>query len=620
MAKHSRAIEPHQQQESLLHISKLQAAYADGDRTPVDVIREVYRRIRERGDDKVWITLVPEEDAVRAAEALGNYASKDEISRVMDDPLWGIPFAVKDNIDVENMPTTAGCPSYAYTPDTNAPVVQLLLDAGALLIGKTNLDQFATGLVGTRSPYGACSSVFHDDYISGGSSAGSAVAVAAGLVSFALGTDTAGSGRVPAAFNNIVGLKPTRGLVSTRGVVPACRSLDCVSVFATSGFGASQVLEVIDAFDEQDAFARPARLTLHPSEAARSLGDALARCRVGNVLAPLHVGILNEARRKQMLGEQERALYEAAADRFREAGAEVRESSFTPLAEIASLLYSGPWVAERYAAVGEFLEGNPPDADPTVREIVLGGGRHSAVDSFRSLYRLAELQRAASSLWDSIDVLLLPTAPRIYTHSEIADDPIGCNSHLGTFTNFVNLADLSAVAYPAGFLPNGLPFGVTMVAPAYNDAVLLEVLSRIEERNREPGQRNDDVDIAVVGAHLSGQPLNHQLTDRGAKLLRTTTTSGDYRFYALDGTAPPKPGLVREEGFMGPGIEVEIWRMPLDAFGSFVAMIPSPLGIGTLRLADGSTVKGFLCEPVAVASATEITELGGWRAYLGTFE
>lgn len=609
---------PEEQQQRLLHISGLQAAYADGDKTPADVIREVYRRIREYADDSVWITLVPEDEALEAAHALGRYKDKDEISRVVNDPLWGIPFAVKDNIDVAGIPTTAGCSSFSYMPDESAPVVKRLLDAGAILIGKTNLDQFATGLVGTRSPYGACSCVFDEEYISGGSSSGSAVAVAAGLVSFALGTDTAGSGRVPAAFNNIVGMKPTRGIVSTRGVVPACRTLDCVTIFATTSFGASQVLEAIDEYDERDPYSRPERLMFRPSDSARGLEEALARCRAENVLAPLRVGILSEARRARMIGEDERALYEAAADRFRQAGAEVRESPYSPFAEIASLLYSGPWVAERYAAVGEFLERDLPDMDPTVREIILGGKRMSAVDAFRAQYKLAELLREAATVWDTIDVFLLPTAPQIYTHAEIAEDPIGLNSRLGTFTNFVNLANLSAVAYPAGFTPDGLPFGVTLVAPAYYDAALLEILGRIEELSRESSNEGATVAVAVLGAHLTGQPLNHQLTTRGATLARATRTAKQYRFYALSDSVPAKPGLIREDGFDGPGIEVEVWRMPVKEFGSFVAAIPAPLGIGTVELEDGSSVKGFLCEPAALRNAREITELGAWRTYLAT--
>jgi allophanate hydrolase len=610
------AITPAEQQTRLLHIQTLHARYADGSTSPADTVREVYRRIRERGDDNVWISLVPEAQSLAEAEALGTWKQDGTASGSAPSPLWGIPFAVKDNIDVAGMPTTAGCPSYAYTATDHAPVVQHLLDAGAILIGKTNLDQFATGLVGTRSPHGACASVFNDEYISGGSSSGSAVAVAAGLVSFSLGTDTAGSGRVPAAFNGILGLKPTRGVVSTRGVVPACRSLDCVSVFATDTAGARQVLSVVDRFDARDPFARPQRATRCVPPAATALHGALARTRDNQPasLAPLRVGILDAASQQNLLGESERSLYQQSVDACRAAGAAIHETPYQPFAETAALLYSGPWVAERYAAVGEFLEANPPDADPTVRKIILGGKNHSAVDAFLAHYRLAELVRAISSTWDCIDVLLLPTAPRIFRHDEIAADPIGCNTQLGTFTNFVNLADMSALALPAGFDARGLPFGVTLLGPAHFDEVLLDIASLVTASAAHT-ETAPTVDVAVVGAHLSGQPLNYQLTDRGAVLLRQTATAAHYRLYALAGTQPAKPGLLRQPGFTGPGIEVEIWRMPMAEFGSFVAAIPSPLGIGTLELADGSTVKGFLCEPAALESAEEITSLAGWRAY-----
>ncbi len=607
------AMNPAEQRCRLLHIGDLKTAYANGSKSPVDIVRDVYRRIRSRGNDRVWIALVPEEEALRAAHALQSTAKPLDSNA----PLWGIPFAVKDNIDVAGMPTTAGCPTYAYVPEASAPVVQLLLDAGAILIGKTNMDQFATGLVGTRSPHGACSSVYHDEYISGGSSSGSAVAVAAGLVSFALGTDTAGSGRVPAAFNGVTGMKPTRGLVSTRGVVPACRTLDCVSIFAPTSDGAAEVLTVIDREDPLDPFSRTPLAARQMPPTALSLQDALQRCHGSNAMAPLRVGVLDSARQQEFLGNAERALYRRVISQFDNAGALVAEVNYEPLASIAALLYSGPWVAERYAAVGAFLETNPPDADPTVQRIILGGRRFTASDAFVAQYQLAEGLRAASSTWNCVDILLLPTAPRIFRHDEVATDPIGCNTQLGTFTNFVNLADLCALATPAGFTEDGLPFGVTLMGPAGFDRLLLEVARRLEDCSLVQHQLAA-IDVAVVGAHLEGQPLNHQLTSRGAVLVERTRTASGYRLYALDDSTPPKPGLLREPGFAGPGVEVEVWRMPIAEFGSFVALIPAPLGIGTLELADARTVKGFVCEPAALAKAREITQFGGWRNYLSS--
>jgi allophanate hydrolase len=514
-------------------------------------------------------------------------------------PLSGLTFAIKDNIDLAGVPTTAGCPAYAYSPARSAPVVERLIDAGAVPLGKTNMDQFATGLVGTRSPYGACSSVFDERYISGGSSSGSAVAVASGQVNFALGTDTAGSGRVPAAFNNLVGMKPTRGLLSTTGVVPACRSLDCVTILTRTSADARRVFEIAQGFDPADPYSR-----------VPTPGQGAAPWAAG----PFRFGVPT-ADRLEFFGDREAALLyrKAVADLESLGGARV-EIDYALFRAAADLLYSGPWVAERLAAIGPFLERHAGDMNPVVRDIIAGARRFTAVDAFQAEYKLRELRRATEAEWARMDVLVLPTTGTIYTHEAVAADPVRLNTNLGYYTNFVNLLDLAAIAVPAGFRPNGLPFGISIIGPAFTDLGLLALASR---HLREPVDEAVPgcIAVAVLGAHLSGQPLNWQLTQRGARLLKTCRTAPGYRFYALEG-AIPKPGLIRQEGFTGPGIEVEIWAVPEDRFGGFVAAVPPPLGIGNATLDNGDTVKCFICEPYALANAREITHFGGWRKYL----
>ncbi len=593
---------------SSLAIATLSAAFARGTLRPEAVLDEVYRRIAERGLRPVWITLVPRERAFeRLAEARRRQAAGAAL------PLFGIPFAIKDNIDAAGLATTAGCPDFAYVAERSATAVERLEAAGAILIGKTNLDQFATGLVGTRSPYGTCSSVFDDRYIAGGSSAGSGVAVAAGLVSFALGTDTAGSGRVPAGFNNIVGLKPTKGVISTHGVVPACRSQDCVSIFAGTVDDALAVFDAAAGFDEEDSYAQQSP-DLPPTTAT-----------------PLRVGVPVEG--LEFFGDNDAAaLYQAAVDRMIQQGAVAVDIDFGPFREAAALLYQGPWVAERVAAIKGYGFALSETMDPTVRGILAGAEGLSAVAAFEGFYRLAALTRAAEAEWRKMDVMLLPTTGTTYTIEAVQAEPVKLNSTLGYYTNFVNLMDLSAVAVPAGFRPNGLPFGVTLVGRAFADravAAAADTLHRalpaatigatgvfltpVLQRPAVGGA--ELVRVAVVGAHLSGQPLNTQLTSRGARLVETVRTAAGYSFYALGGTVPPKPGLV----FDGAGaglIELEIWELAATAFGSFVAGVPAPLAIGTVRLEDGRTVQGFVCEAFAVKDAEDITGYGGWRRYL----
>jgi len=570
---------------------------------PTEVIAEVYNRIAAEPLHPVWISLVPPETALAQAAAL----ERDPAASAK--PLYGVPFAVKDNMDVAGAPTTAGCPAYAYEPSKNATVVQRLRDAGAILVGKTNMDQFATGLVGTRSPYGACSSIFDKRYISGGSSSGSAVAVAKGLVSFSLGTDTAGSGRVPAAFNGLIGLKPTRGLLSTAGVVPACRTLDCVSIFANTARDAHEVWKVAHGLDSHDPFSR----VPEPGQGATPwLGGAF---RFG-------VPARNQL---EFFGDEEaEALYWEAVAAVEKLGGERVEIDFSIFRAAADLLYCGPWVAERLAAIGPFLESHASEMDPVVAKIISGAAKYKATEAFEAEYRLRELQREAESEWARMDTLLLPTTGTIYTHEAIGADPIALNTNLGYYTNFVNLLDLAAVAVPAGLRTTGLPFGISFIGPAFTDEALLALAGQfyrsqyklpgpeVELQNSRPGC----VLLAVVGAHLTGQPLNWQLTDRGARRVRTCRTARGYRLYALDRTEPPKPGLVRDPQFEGPGIEVEVWAVPENRLGGFVAAVPSPLGIGSAVLEDGQTVKCFICEPYAVAGAQEITDFGGWRSYL----
>ena len=586
-------------------IGTLQSGYHSGAFTPGDVVAEVYRRIRASENNPIWICLIREENAIAAADALAGTPNQS---------LFGIPFAVKDNIDVADLPTTAACPSFSYVAQANATVVQRLLDNGAILIGKTNLDQFATGLVGVRSPFGTCRNLFNSEYISGGSSSGSALAVAGGLVSFALGTDTAGSGRIPAAFANIIGLKPTRGVLSTRGVVPACRSLDCVSIFSLTPGDAETVLQVGASYDPEDAYSR---------QSPPSAASAKAWC-IGIPPAPQLEQVENEYR----------VLFTEAVERFRALGHTIVTIDAKPFLETANLLYGGPWVAERFAAVGAFIKDHLDSVHPVVRDIILGGEKFSAVDSFNAQYRLEQLRQKAAVVWDSMDALLLPTAPNIYRIEEIEREPVSLNSRLGIFTNFTNLLDLAAIAVPGGFRPDGLPFGITLLGPGFSEASLFALIKPYLESLRpalgatkttypvpqldqsRPQARPNGVMLAVVGAHLTGEPLNYQLTDLHARLIERTMTAPIYQLFALQGSSPPKPGLIQAGPESGASIEVEVWEIPVREFGKFVQNVPSPLTIGTIHLENRQQVKGFLCETIAAHGATDITGFGGWKNYL----
>lgn len=576
------------------------AKAVNGGESAVDVAQAALDAVAEYDliQPQVWILRLSDEAVLAQARAVDARIAAGESLL-----LAGVPFAVKDNIDVSDLPTTAACPAFAYTPERSATVVEQLVAAGAVLIGKTNLDQFATGLVGARSPYGAPRCVFNQAFVSGGSSSGSAVAVAAGLVAFSLGTDTAGSGRVPAAFNHLVGLKPSKGRWSTRGLVPACRSLDCISVFAADLAGAALVDEVLAAFDPEDDYSR--RL---PNAAIDGLRFAIP---------------LPEQRIFFGDGESE-TLYAAAIARLKAAGGTPVEVDITPLLDAAKLLYSGPWVAERTAAVEPLLRTTPNAIEPTVRAIVQSGLATTGVETFRGLYALEGYRRAAEAIWEVADILFLPTTPTIYRLKALKAEPLALNANLGLYTNFVNLLDLSALAVPAGFRADGTGFGVTLVGPAFADRALLDLAARYLETfpmadtppldltPHKPG-----IKLAVVGAHLGGMPLHWQLTSREARLVTATRTAPAYKLYAIANSTPPKPALVHV-GDGGSSILVEVYELDVEAFGSFTAEVPAPLAIGTVTLEDGTSVKGFVAEPRALDGATDITQLGGWRAYIAS--
>jgi allophanate hydrolase len=588
-------------------IAEIVAAHRAGLTTPRETVARCYARIRSHDDAAIFISLREETDALAEAAAL---EGKDATAL----PLYGVPVAVKDNIDVAGLPTTAACPAFAYTPARDSTAVARLRAAGAIIIGKTNLDQFATGLVGVRSPYGIPKNPVRADLVPGGSSSGSAVAVSAGLVPLSLGTDTAGSGRVPAMLNNIVGLKPSLGMISTSGLVPACRTLDCISVFSLTVDDAVTALSVMAAPDPLDPFSRDRPLT---AVTAFPNGVKLGIPRSGQLI---------------FFGDKAaEAAYGAAAARFVKLGAELVEFDLEPFYETARLLYEGPWVAERYLVIRDLLASDPDAIHPVTREITIAGARVSAADTFAALYRLQALRKVAERTFASVGALLLPTAPTAYTTADVLADPILLNSRLGTYTNFVNLLDLCGLAVPAAMRGDGIPFGITLLAPAGGDAALAS-LGRAFHADTAlpvgakaiplpplppvpPSLHGDEIAVVVVGAHLSGMALNHELTSLGGRLLEATTTAPDYQLYALP-TTPPKPGMLRIDDGKGSAMQVELWALSAASFGTFVNLIPPPLSIGTIRLADGRSAKGFLVEPAALDGARDISAFGGWRAYM----
>jgi allophanate hydrolase len=583
-----------------------QQAYRAG-QSPAELLHSL--RLELSTTDNAWIALASEAQLNSQLDALSALldAANGELSKL---PLYGVPFAIKDNIDAAGWPTTAACPAFAYTAEADATVVARLRRAGAILIGKTNLDQFATGLVGTRSPHGAVCNSFNPDYVSGGSSSGSASVVARGLVPFSLGTDTAGSGRVPAGFNNIVGLKPSKGWLPNAGLVPACKTLDCISVFALTVADALVVAQISGGYDAADPYSRH-----NPCTAP-----------VGMPTKPR----LAVPSNPEFFGDtQNQAVFEQALGKLRELDVQLVEIDFAPFQQLAEQLYYGSWVAERTVA----LEGvNPEHINPVVRGIVENGHQYSACDAYKAEYIRAELSRTINDILAGFDALVVPTSPTLRTLAEMEAEPVLFNSQFGTYTNFTNLADLSALALPAGFRADGLPAGITLIAPAWNDQALAAFGQRwqqalklplgatgkaLPEQTPSSTPAPGSVRVAVVGAHLTGMPLNFQLTSRNAVLVEQTTSAATYRLYALPGTVPPKPGLARvaEDGA---AIIVELWDIPQARFGEFVAEIPAPLGIGNLQLADGRWVKGFICEPYALHGARDITSFGGWRAFIAS--
>ncbi len=590
-------------------VAEILRAHRTNAATPTATVARSFERIRAYGDPALFITLRDERDALAEAAALEANGSQGR-------PLYGVPVAVKDNIDVAGLPTTAACPAFSYRPTQDATAVARLRQAGAIVVGKTNLDQFATGLVGVRSPYGVPRNPFDPELIPGGSSSGSAVAVAAGLVPLSLGTDTAGSGRVPAGLNNIVGLKPSLGLISTAGVVPACRSLDCISIFALTTDDAFAALQAIAGPDANDPYSR-----------ARPLGG------LGALPNEARIGVPIGGQRIFFGDRASAAAFDLAIERCAKLGARIVEIDMEPFYETARLLYEGPWVAERYIVLRSLLASSPDSIHPVTKEITIQGARPTAVDAFAAFYKLEELRRVRDVTFRGIDALLLPTAPTAYTVKQVLADPIQLNSRLGTYTNFVNLLDLCGLAVPCTIREDGAPSGVTLLAPGGQDALLATLGRALHAESKLPlgalGQPQPpltalspvatagEIAIAVVGAHLSAMALNGELKALGARLLEATSTAPDYKLYALDGT-PARPGLLRVAAGTGAAIAVETWALSAEAFGCFVAAVPQPLSIGTIRLADGRTVKGFLVEAQAVTGSRDITQFGGWRAYMAS--
>jgi allophanate hydrolase len=572
------------------------AAVNAGETSAEAVMRDTlsWTRAYDAVQPQAWISRASDETLLAAARQVDTRLAAGETLC-----LAGVPFAAKDNIDVAGLDTTAGCPAFAYRPERSATVIEKLEQAGAICIGKTNLDQFATGLVGTRSPYGIPRNVFNRAHVSGGSSSGSAVSVAAGLVPIALGTDTAGSGRVPAAFNHLTGFKPSKGRWSTRGLVPACRTLDCITVFAHDPADARLVDDVLAGFDPADPFSR------EPAERALDIR---------------RIGVPRRGQRAWFGDSESESLYDEAVACLG-GMAEIVEVDTAPLDEAAQLLYGGPWVAERSAAIEALLRSDPGAVEPTVRSLLEPGLAIAAVEAFKGMYRLAELAREAEALWRAVDVLAFPTAARSYRVAELLAEPVALNSHLGRYTNFVNLLDMAAIAVPAGTRANDTGFGITLIGPAHTDQALMaaaEAFLAAAELPDPPALdlegKMESVKLAVVGAHLKDMPLHWQLTSREARFVGAFETAPSYRLYAMAESDPPKPALVHDES--GAAIKVEVYELDLAAFGSFVAEVPAPLAIGTVTLSDGTSVKGFVAEPRATRGAEDVTALGGWRAYI----
>lgn len=598
----------------MITIKELLNRYQSGDLTPKQHIASLMQEIRlgsEGAKDPAWITIATEAKIEEQLKHLDQLLADKTIANL---PLYGIPFAIKDNIDAAGWETTVACPDFAFHPKKNATVVEKLLNAGAILVGKTNLDQFATGLVGTRSPFGAVPNTFDPSYVSGGSSSGSASVVARGLACFSLGTDTAGSGRIPAAFNNLVGTKPTPGLVSTEGVFPACKSIDCVSIMTLTAADADIVLNVMKSND----IDRAQEAQFHPTP--KPLFNFIKPIRIG---LPISCQFLDD-------GQYQKA-FAKAIENAKGLEVEFVAVDIDPFVKAGKLLYDGPWVSERFAVTEDFLKSNPNSFDVSVKQIIESGASYTAAQGFRAIYQLKDLEIEAKKAWAKCDVIMVPSAPNHPTMEDLKNHPIIKNSELGMYTNYVNLMRLCAVAVPAGFTEKGMPFGVTLLAQEGSDNALLKLAAQWQilfglplGKSNTKGSLNelgisahkyDAMKIAVVGAHLRGMPLHSQLTDRRARLIKACKSSKSYKLFALPNTTPPKPGLVKAKT-NGAAIDLEVYEMPMAEVGSFLNLIPAPLGLGNIELEDGSWVKGFICEPYAIDGAKDITDLGGWKPYI----
>ncbi len=594
-----------------LSIAYLHDAYKNKTLTPEQLLKGICQDCEQFVDHNIWIHLLSQQEL---QPYLDNLLTKS----IEESPLYGIPFAIKDNIDLAGIPTTAACQAFSYTPEKSAFVVEQLINAGAIPVGKANMDQFATGLVGTRSPapWGACKNAFNKDYISGGSSSGSSVSVALGLVSFSLGTDTAGSGRVPASFNNLTGLKPSKGLLSMSGVVPACRSLDCVSIFALTTDDADTVFEQAVVYDVNDQYARENPFSNNGRQYGLPTG-------------PFTFAVPKPDQLEYFGNDSAQKLFDKSVSAMQALGGEKYELDFTPFLQAAKLLYEGPWVAERYVAIENIISNQPEELLPVIRTIIGSAENKKATDAFKAEYSMQKHRSQAKRLLADVDFLMTPTAGTVYTIEEVNADPIKLNSNLGYYTNFMNLLDCASVAVPAGFLDNGLPWGISLVSTCMQDRKLLSFANRWQQHLQlSPGKLDQDLPVSqateisfsdtilviVCGTHLDGLALNWQLRERGAVFLEKTLTSESYRMYLIEGP-PQRPGLMRDEA-SGTAIEIEIWRIPAAEFGSFVAGIPSPLGIGKVETADHRWLPGFICEACAVEKANEISVYGGWREYL----
>ena len=592
--------------KQLFDMKSIHQSYKKGT-TPKDIVDEVYKRIEKIDDKGIFIYLAKKEEIYKQLESLGEMDLDQK-------PLWGIPFTVKDNIDVKDQPTTAACPAYEYHAKEDAFIVEVLKEAGAICIGKTNLDQFATGLVGLRTPYGTPKNAINKDIIPGGSSSGSAVAVSHQFFTFSLGTDTAGSGRIPAALNNIVGLKPSLGSLSKRGVVPACLTLDTVSIFTSNIDDAYNIYKIASKYDEKDPYS-----VKKPELTYKNLDD-------------LTIAIPDSKSQIFFDDEIQKKSYLDTVDFIKEKGFKTIEIDMQPFFDVAELLYEGTWVAERYTVIEELMKKQSNDILEVTREVIQKAENFNACDTYRNIYKLNELKRKIKPILDMFDILCVPSMPKLTTLKDLEEEPIKANSRLGTYTNFVNLLDLSAIAFPTNKREDNFPGGVTIIGKAFKELLLAKFAKSIQkdmdlnygntsnkitlDDDLTFGESYDEIELAVVGAHMSGLALNKELLKLNSRLLYKSKTIPKYKLYKLAEGEPIRPGLIQDED--GVCIEIEVWAIPTKNMGAFEKKIPKPLSIGTLELEGDKQVKGFLCEPIGLKGAIDISSYGGFRAFLNS--